>query len=138
LASLRVGYGFGALPVITPVAAGRTKFEIGRMAYAGASAALNNEEHIVNTIEMVQTGRDYFYQELDKLGISYLRSQGIFLVIKDLPLPAPQLVEAVLGKGVVIRHMDVFDMPEAIRISIGRPQDNAQAIAALGQVLQEL
>jgi histidinol-phosphate/aromatic aminotransferase/cobyric acid decarboxylase-like protein len=34
--------------------------------------------------------------------------------------------------------MDVFDMPGYVRISIGRPEDNAQAIAALAQVLQEL
>ena len=138
LASLRLGYGFGSLPAITPVRNGRNKFEIGRMAYAGAAAALSDEEHVVNTIEMVQAGREYFYEELDKLGISYLRSQGLFLVIKDLPIPPPQLVEAVLAKGVIIRHMDVFDMPDTVRISIGRPQDNAQAIAALAQVLQEM
>lgn len=138
LASLRLGYGFGDLPAITPVRDGRSKFEIGRLAYAGAAAALNDEEHVVNTIEMVHAGREYFYRELAQLGISYLPSQGIFLLIKDLPMPAPQLVEAVLAKGVIIRHMDIFDMPGYIRISIGRPDDNARAIAALAQVLQEI
>jgi histidinol-phosphate aminotransferase len=138
LASLRLGYGFGSLSAITPVQNGRNKFEIGRIAYAGATAALNDEEHVVNTIEMVQAGREYFYRELDKLGLSYLRSQGLFLIIKDLPMPAPQLVEAVLAKGVIIRHMDVFDMPNYVRISIGRPEDNAQAITAIAQVLQEM
>jgi histidinol-phosphate aminotransferase len=138
LASLRLGYGFGSMGAITPVQNGRNRFEIGRIAYAGAAAALNDEEHVVNTIEMVQAGREYFYEELSKLGISYLPSQGIFLVIKDLPVPAPQLVEAVLAKGVIIRHMDIFDMPGYIRISIGRPEDNAKAIAALAQVLQEM
>jgi histidinol-phosphate aminotransferase len=53
-------------------------------------------------------------------------------------MPAPQLVEAVLAKGVIIRHMDVFDMPNYVRISIGRPEDNAQAITAIAQVLQEM
>ncbi len=138
LASLRIGYGFGSLPAITPVRNGRNKFEIGRMAYAGAAAALNDEEHVVNTIEMVRQGREYFYKELSKLGISHLPSQGFFLLIKDLPVDAPQMVEAVHQKGVIIRHMDVFDMPGYIRISIGRPQDNAKAIAALTQVLEEL
>ena len=138
LASLRIGYGFGSLPAIMPVQNGRNKFEIGRLAYAGAAAALNDEEHVVNTIEMVRQGREYFYKELSRLGISYIPSQGFFLLIKDLPVAAPQMVEAVLAKGVIIRHMDIFDMPDYIRISIGRPEDNAKAIEALAQVLQEI
>jgi histidinol-phosphate aminotransferase len=138
LASLRVGYGFGSLPAITPVQNGRTKFEIGRLAYAGAAAALNDEEHDVNTIEMVREGREYFYKELSRLGISYIPSQGFYLLLKDLPLAAPQLVEAMLARGVVVRHMDIFDMPNYVRISIGRPEDNAKAIAALAQLLQDI
>ncbi len=138
LASLRMGYGYGALKTIEPVRNNRNKYEIGIMAYEGAAAALTDEEHIVNTIESVREGREYFYRELSKLGISFLRSEAIFLIIKDLPIGAVEFVERVKAQGVVIRHMDIFNMPEYIRISIGRPEDNARAIEAIGQVWRGL
>ena len=137
LASLRVGFGFGHHSSVEKVRNTRHRSDTGRIGYLGAAAALLDEAHVVNTIELVRNGRNYLYQELDKLGLSYLKSEGFYILLKDLPLDAQYMVDEVLKHGVVIRHTDIFDMPNYVRISIGREKDNAQAINALRTVLVE-
>jgi len=136
LASLRVGYGFGKLESIAPVRDRRHSFESGRMAYVGAAAAINDEVHIVNTIDMVRNGREYLYEALSKIGLNYLRSQAFFVLLTDLPLDAQYIVDEALEQGVILRHTTVFDMPGYVRISIGRLEDNRRAIEALTNILQ--
>lgn len=137
LASLRVGYGYGQKEAVTRIRNTRHFSDSGRMAYLGAAVALTDEAHIVNTQEMVISGRDYFYVELAKLGLSFLRSEGFFVLLTDLPLDAQFIVDEAHKHGVLIRHTDVFDMPGYVRISIGRKQDNERAIAALRAILTE-
>jgi len=136
LASLRVGYGFGKLERIAPVRDRRHTFESGRMAYVGAAAALSDEVHIVNTIDMVRSGREYLYEALSKIGLKYLHSEAFFVLLTDLPLDAQYIVDEALKQGVILRHTTVFDMPGYVRISVGRPQDNQRAIEALTNILE--
>ncbi len=137
LAGMRVGFGFGRLEELDPINQTRHRGEIGRMAYAGAGAALTDEEHIVNTIEMVRQGREYLYEQFDKLGLNYLRSHAFFVLLNDLPIDAQLLVDEMEKHNVVVRHTDVFNMPNHVRFSIGRQADNEAAVAALQAVLLE-
>ena len=136
LASMRVGYGYGPEHVIAPIRDTRVRSEMGIMAYAGAAAALADEAHIVNSIEMVQEGREFYYKEFDRLGLKYLRSQAFFITVEDPPVPAQQIVDEALKQGVLLRHADVFDMPGYLRVSIGRPEDNKRVIEVLENIFQ--
>ncbi|MEM9775036.1 MAG: histidinol-phosphate transaminase [Chloroflexota bacterium] len=135
LASLRVGYGYGAERWVEPVRKTRHPSDSGRIGYMGAAAALKDTEHAQKTLEMVINGRQQLYEGLDKLGIEYLESQAFFVQTKNLPIPAQELVEAAAAEGVILRHTDVFNMPEHVRISVGRPEDNARALDVLSQIL---
>ncbi len=136
LASLRVGYGFGHLETMERVRSTRHVSETGIVAYQAAMAALTDEAHEVNSLEMTINGRNYLYQELDKLGLNYLKSEALFVTLIDLPMPPAQLVAEARKHNLIIRHTDVFDMPEAVRISIGRQEDLEKAVAILGQILK--
>ena len=85
----------------------------------------------------MKNGRKYLYQELDNLGLSYLPSQGFYILLRDLPLDAQFIVDEAHEQGVILRHTDVFNMPGYVRISIGRPEDNARAIEALRNILTQ-
>ena len=135
LASLRVGYGFGNLERIAPVRKRRHSFQTGSMAYAGAAAALNDEVYIVNTIDMVREGRNYLYGALSDIGLNFLRSQGFFVLLTDLKLDAQYIVDEALKQGLILRHMDSFDMPGYVRISVGRPEDNKRAVEVLTNIM---
>ena len=135
LASLRIGYGFGKKELVEKVKNSRHVSETGMYAYRAAAAALTDEVHIVNTIEMVKNGRNYLYKELSKLGLEYLESQAFYVLLKNLPVEAEYLVAEARKHNVIIRHTDIFDMPGYVRISVGRPEDNRQAIEVLRKIL---
>lgn len=135
LASLRVGYGFGKLPVVEKVRNTRHVSETGYFAYQAAMAALRDEAHVVNSVDVAINGRNYLYQELDKLGISYLKSEALFVLLIDLPVAPDYLVAEARKHNLIIRHTDVFDMPEAVRISIGRQEDMEYAVEVLKKIL---
>ena len=137
LASMRVGYGYGKESLVTPVRNNRVRSETGIMAYVGASAALNDEVHIVNSIEMVRAGREYFYKEFDRLGIDYLRSQAFFITIPEPPMDGPLLVAEAAAHNVLLRDAVVFDMPGSVRVSIGRREDNERAIEVIEMILRK-
>ena len=137
LAGLRVGYGFGQPERIAPVKERYIVFDTGRMAFKGAAAALADEAHIVNTLETVRAAKAYFYSEFDKLGLSYLESEAFYILLRDLPMDAQTMVDEVAKHGVLIRHTDVFEMPNYVRVSIGRPEDNQAAVAAIKKVLAD-
>lgn len=135
LASMRVGFGFGPTAQVEPVKSRYISYDTGRMAFAGAEAALNDEAHVVNTIEMAREGKRYFYRELEKLGISYIKSDALFVLMTDFPMDAQALVDAVAEKGIQIRHTTAFFMPGYVRISIGTPKENEALINALNDIL---
>ena len=45
------------------------------------------------------------------------------------------LFERLLREGVIVRPLDSFGAPEAIRVSVGTPEENETFAAALGHVL---
>ena len=137
LASLKAGYGFGNTERMAPVRERRHVHQSGLMMYAGASAALDDEEHVVNTLDMAQEGRAFIYKELDRLGLSYLPTQALFVLLTDVPLDAQLIVDEALEDNVILRHTHVFGMPGYVRFSIGRQQDNERGIAALERILKK-
>ncbi|MFN8456684.1 MAG: histidinol-phosphate transaminase [Anaerolineae bacterium] len=135
LASLRMGYGLGRPDLIAAVQRQKLHFHTGRIALAGAIAALDDTEHVARTQEMVRTGREFFYRRLPELGLKCLPSQGNFIFLVDLPMDALALCDAALRRGLILRPTDSFDLPENIRITIGRPEDNERVIHILREIL---
>ena len=138
LASLKAGFGFGNLDRIAPVRAIRQVYESGLMMYHGAAAALEDEAHIVDTLEMARSGRAYLYSQFERLRLDYIPTQALFVTLKNLPLPAETIVaEALEHHNVILRDAKVFGMPGHVRVSIGRQEDNERGIAAIESILKK-
>lgn len=136
LASLRVGYGFGRIDLMDRVRQYKLHFNSGRMAYLGAAAALADEEHISASLEMVRNGRAFFYQQFDKMGINYLPTQSNFIFLTDLPMNANTICDLAMQQGVIIRSTDPFDLPDHIRITIAREEENARVVRVLREIIE--
>ncbi len=57
-------------------------------------------------------------------------SQANFLLV-DVGADASALEQALLARGVVLRPMAAYGLPQSLRISIGSDADNARLLAAL-------
>jgi len=134
LAGLRIGYGLMPEELARVLNALRQPFNVNLLAQVAALAALSDEEHLRRTQELTWEGLDYLSAELERLGLKPLPSQANFLFV-ECGRPARPLYEALLRRGVIVRSMEAYGFPEALRISVGLPEENRALIEALAEVL---
>ncbi len=134
LAGLRVGYGLMPEDLARVLNAIRQPFNVNLLAQVAAVAALEDEGHLQRTRRLTWEGLDYLSQALSGLGLRPLPSQANFLFV-ECGRPARPLYEALLRKGLIVRSMEAYGFPEALRISVGLPEENRALIQALGEIL---
>ncbi len=70
------------------------------------------------------------------LGLEWIPSAGNFVAVRVAPGgDAGPVFQALLRKGVIVRPVANYAMPEYLRVSIGLPEQNARCLAALGEIL---
>ncbi len=133
LAGLRIGYGIAVPSMVELLDRARAPFNVNALAQRAGLAALEDEEHLVNSRKVNEQGRAYLSTELSRLGLSFSPSVANFLLI-DLKRDGPTAAQALLREGVIVRPMGGRHLATHIRVSIGTPQENERFIAALRKV----
>jgi len=134
LAGLRVGYGLGCTELIQPMYKAKMPFNVSRLAQAGALAALGDTTFLEKTYQNNLEGKKYFYAELDKLGLAYKKSEANFIFV-DVKRSADELFISLMKLGVILRPLTSFGFPQAIRVSVGTPEQNEKFIQSLRSLL---
>ncbi|MBI2346945.1 MAG: histidinol-phosphate transaminase [Deltaproteobacteria bacterium] len=135
LAGLRLGYGIGQTDPIREMKKVKLPFEPNVLALVAGEAALGDREFVDRYRSLVEEGRAVFYERLARMGVRYVPSAANFVmaVFPD-QTTAETIHKGLLARGVIVRSLHAFGLPEAIRITIGLPEENVQcmdAIAAL-------
>lgn len=133
LAGLRVGYGIAKKELISYMFRVKPPFNVNRLAQAGAKAALDDKKFLDKTYKNNVAGKKYLYAELDKLGLEYIKTESNFIFI-NLKKSADIVFMEMFKNKVIIRPLTSFGLPEAIRVSVGTPQQNKKFIAALREL----
>jgi histidinol-phosphate aminotransferase len=136
LAGLRLGWGASSPDIISFMNRVREPFNVNSLAQAAGLSALSDSEHINNSVEINNEGREYLRSEFDKLGIKYFDSYTNFILIdlKSDPLP---LYNALLKKGVIVRPVGGYGLKTHLRISIGIMEENRRLIGALKKLFKK-
>jgi len=135
LAGLRIGYAVATETLIANLNKVRQPFTVNNIAVTAASKALTNNAFVVKTNTLVKEGLAYFYEECDKMGLSYLQSDANFICI-FLPDSAASCFDALCKKGVIIRALTSFGLDKAIRVTIGLPEHNTRVMNELKEFLK--
>lgn len=136
LAGLRIGYGIMAPAVAQVLHRVRQPFNASLPAQKAAEAALDDAEFLEDTLRVVHAGVDFLAGSLRGLGLECLPTQANF-VFFHVPGSAREVFEALLDRGVIVRPLDSYGYPDAIRVSVGRPEENRRFVEALREVLAE-
>nr|MBX2854715.1 aminotransferase class I/II-fold pyridoxal phosphate-dependent enzyme [Paracoccaceae bacterium] len=139
LAGLRVGYAIGPARLIAAYDRVRNHFGVGRVAQAGALAALGDERHLLNVVAQVAEGRAHIANIARAQGLKPLPSATNFVAIdcgQDGGF-AQRILEALAARGVFVRMPGVSPLNRCIRVSCGREQDLAAFEQALPEALAE-
>src|SRR5437588_4939352 len=134
MAGIRVGYGIGAAALVSAMNKLRTPFNVSGVAQAAALAALDDHEHVKRCIEANRVERKRITEEVAKLGLKPVKSETNFVFVETGP-EAKAIGDDLLREGVIVRPLAWMGFPEAIRISVGRTEENDKLFASLQRVL---
>jgi histidinol-phosphate aminotransferase len=137
LAGLRVGVMLAQASTIDLVNRVRTPFNVNELAQVAATAALDDFDFIQASCDVTWRGLDYFYQELKKMGLPYIESQGNFVMFDTLR-DVKEVDVALLKRGVILRPLQNYGFKSHMRISVGMETENQIAIRSLQSVLKEI
>jgi histidinol-phosphate aminotransferase len=135
LAGLRIGYALGPEEVIAAFDRVRQPFNTSILAQVGGLAALADEEFLAKTRQLVIDGLKTFYKCFEELGLFYVPSQTNFVLVRIGP-KAKEVSDLLLKRGVIIRYMGSYDLPEFLRISVGLTEENQRFAEALKDIMQ--
>lgn len=136
LAGLRIGYGVGPAAMVEILNRVRQPFNVNALAQEAAKAALDDEAHLEATLRTTETGRRSLQARLDEMGVSFTPSVANFILV-DVGVEGKLVSNALLRKGVIVRSMEGYGLLTHIRITVGTAQENARAIKALTEALDE-
>ena len=129
LANLRIGYGITTPELAAVLQRTRQPFNANGIAQAGALAGLLDQEHMDKTRELTHEGRAYLEREFATIGLEYVPSVANFVLVKVGDGKA--VFEAMLRKGIILRAMGSYGLPEWVRISVGTMEQNRRCIEEL-------
>jgi histidinol-phosphate aminotransferase len=135
LAGLRIGYGISSPDIADLLNRVRQPFNCNSLALAAAEAALGDTEYLQQTIAINNAGMLQLTQAFSDLGLQWIPSSGNFVSV-DVQQTGMTIYTALLHKGVIVRPVANYEMPNHIRVSIGTSQENQVFIHALTQVLK--
>lgn len=133
LAGLRVGYAVASPPLIRLLNNVRQPFNVTSLAQIGALAAMDDDDHVRNTLKVNAEGMAYLRRELERLEVNYVPSHANF-ILADVG-DGKAVFDALLSHGVIVRPVGGYGLPRHVRISVGLEDENRRLIAALEQVL---
>ena len=133
LAGLRIGYGLAPSGLASVLQKTRQPFNANHLAQEAALAALADEEHQHRTKTITDEGRQFLQKSFDQMGLEYLPSYANFVLVKVGDGDA--VFDALLRKGVIVRAMRSYKLPEWVRISIGKNEENQRCVELLKEVV---
>ncbi len=134
LAGLRVGYSLSSPEIADILNRVRQPFNNNALALSAAEAALSDDEYLQQTIAVNTQGMTDLTDGFKALGLEWIPSAGNFVSV-DLKRPGQAVYEALLRKGVIVRPVANYGLPNHLRISIGTPAENQFFLKALAETL---
>jgi histidinol-phosphate aminotransferase len=135
LAGIRVGYGFGPPELMARLAEMRVTFSVSGVAQAGALAALEDEAHVRKAVENNAQGAAYLLDSLSRLGCRFTPTWANF-VFCELTDDAKTVTKRLRDEGVIVRPLGSWGAPNAIRVTVGTPEQNERLVEAFRKVVR--
>ena len=134
LAALRVGYGVSSPEIAELMNRVRQPFNVNSIALAAAEVALQDDCYINESLRLNDEGMIFLEGGLRQLGVDFIPSIGNFISF-DVDRDAMEIYHAMLNRGVVVRPVANYGMPNHLRVTVGLPEENDRFLTALNASL---
>jgi histidinol-phosphate aminotransferase len=101
----------------------RQAFNVSTVGLAGAAAALDDPAHVAAAVKVAVAERARVAASLRSMGTPVVPSAGNFLLL-HAGANARQRFEDLLRKGIIVRPVGNYQLPEHLRVTLGTVEQN--------------
>jgi len=134
LAGLRIGFGLCHAQIADMMNRVRQPFNVNSIAQAAAVASLADDDFVERSYALNQAGMAQLKHGFDQLGLTYIPSFANFISVKVGDAAA--INQKLLQRGVIVRPVANYEMPEYLRVSIGLFSENAKFLEVLTSIIK--
>jgi histidinol-phosphate aminotransferase len=134
LASLRVGYGYSSPELAGWLNRVRQPFNVNAIGQAAAIAALDDLEFVTKCARENQKGLVQLRDGFKALGLEIVPSVANFVLVKVGD--GSRVFADLQQRGVIVRPMKPYGMPEWLRVTVGTPAQNERLLSTLQDVMR--
>jgi histidinol-phosphate aminotransferase len=110
-------------------------YPLGRLAQAGAVAAIEDQAHLeAMSAKVIQT-REKLVSQLSALGFETLPSTANFIFTRHPKHAGAKLYQALRDRGIIVRHFKSPRIEEFLRITIGTDEQSTELVSTLQEIL---
>ncbi|RUO36566.1 histidinol-phosphate transaminase [Aliidiomarina sanyensis] len=134
LAGIRSGYMVSHPAIADLMNRIRQPFNMNELALTASIAALQDEDFIARSVSVNRDGMAQLIAFCEQYKLPFIPSHGNFLTIEVGPQSA-EMFQKLLHKGVIVRPVAGYELPNHLRVSIGLPQENDAFCNAMAEIL---
>jgi histidinol-phosphate aminotransferase len=135
LAGIRIGYGFAHEELIRNLLKVKLPFEPSTLAQAAGIGALSDREFLHRSLELNARGVRFLAKALEDLDLTPAPSDANFVMVPfSSAEQADCVVEHLFRRGIAVRPLKAFGLPQCVRISTGTDDDNEMLVEALKEI----
>jgi histidinol-phosphate aminotransferase len=135
LAGLRIGFAVGSEILIKEIYKVKLPFEPNHLAQEAAITAFDDDEFLRKTVELNESSLKRMKQKFNELGIEQVPTAANFIL---LIFPNEEFAfnfnEECLNRGLILRHVKSFGIPNGVRINSGTEEETDFALDAISEV----
>ncbi|HEY4200650.1 MAG TPA: histidinol-phosphate transaminase [Devosiaceae bacterium] len=136
MAAMRIGYGIAQPDMIEVLNRLRLVFNVGAESQAAALAALGDKAFEERSRTVNKEGMAQLVDGFNALGLRYIPSKGNFIMVQVGDAAAAN--RELLQRGVIVRPIANYGLPEWLRVTVGLKAENARFLDQLAEVLQKV
>ncbi len=134
LAALRLGWAYCPEAVADVLNRIRGPFNVSAPAIAAGAVAIADTEHVEASAKHNEHWLPWLAAEIEKLGLKATPSVANFLLVhfpEDTEKGASAADAFLKSRAIIVRRVDAYGLPHALRMTIGTEADNRAVVSAL-------
>ncbi|MGO4707006.1 histidinol-phosphate transaminase [Microvirga sp. 2MCAF38] len=138
LANLRLGWMVAPAHIIDAVNRIRGPFNINGLAMVAGIAAIQDDVHLAKALAHNDQWLAWLTKEIEALGLTVTPSVGNFLLIhfpKEAGRTSKDADAFLTSRGLILRRIDAYGLPDALRLTIGDEEANRLVVATLREFM---
>jgi len=138
LAALRLGWMYAPAHVVDAINRTRGPFNVNAPAMAAGVAALSDTAHVEYAAAHNTRWLAWLTEQIRALGLEVTPSVGNFVLIhfpKQAGKTAKDADAFLVKRGLVLRRLEPYKLPDALRMTVGTEEANRLVVGALTEFL---